>query len=276
MNILSRPPLEENPTESTHNPDWAGLIHECLINIFSRLPLEDRWKGAMLVCKPWMEACQDSPLINNSFDLECYFETYTDSAHWWTPEFESKIDAILISAVNLSYGLLKRIRVSHCSDHALIFAAQRCPKLEVLSIKSSQSVSDATIIEVSKRCPLLKELDMSFCHKITYISFPSIGRNCPRLKLLKRNFMNLQDSSQYRGIVPNEYIDACPQGFDSEAAAIAGSMPNLLSIDLMNSGLSGKGLALISEGCLNLETLDLRGCDNLSTQNLISVLPLVM
>ncbi|XP_021756766.1 F-box protein SKIP1-like [Chenopodium quinoa] len=268
--------IEENPTELTHSPDWAGLIHECLINIFSRLPLEDRWKGALLVCKPWLEACKDSPFINNSLDLEPYFKSYTESAHWWSTEFESKIDAILISAVNLSDGLLKRIRVRHCSDHALIYAAQRCPKLEVLSIKSSQSVSDATMMEVTKRCPMLKELDISFCHKISYKSLPTIGRNCPHLEVLKRNFMNLQDSSQHRGIVPNEYIDACPQDFDSEAAAIAGSMPNLLSLDLMFSGLSGEGLALISKGCINLDVMDLRGCHNLTTQDIITVLPLVM
>ncbi|XP_021750035.1 F-box protein SKIP1-like [Chenopodium quinoa] len=260
---------EDNPTELTHNSDWAELTHECLINILSRLPLEDRWKGPMLVCKPWLEACKDSSL-NNSLDLEPYFESSTESTRWWSPEFQRKIDAILKFIVDSSDGLLKQIRVRHCSDHALIFAAQRCPKLEVLSIKSSQSVSDVAMTEVAKRCPMLKELDVSFCHEISHESLSSIGRNCPHLKVLKCNFMNLLDSSQHRGIVPNDYLNACPQDFDSEAAAIGKSMPNLENLELKFSRLSGRGLAMISEGCLNLEFLDLNGCANLTSRDILN------
>ncbi|KAL2936409.1 F-box protein SKIP1 [Bienertia sinuspersici] len=265
---MSSSPEDNNP-ELTHNSDWAELTHECLINILSRLSLEDRWKGAMLVCKSWFEACKDSSL-NKSLDLEPYFESLTESTRWWSPEFERKIDAILLFFAKSCDGFLTEIRVRHCSDHALIFAAQRCPQLQVLSIKSSQSISDAAMTEVAKNCPMLKELDISFCHEISHESLSLIGRNCPNLKVLKRNFMNWLDPSQHRGIVPNEYLNSCPQGGDSEAAAIAKYMPNLENLELKFSKLSGKGLALISEGCLNLEYMDLNGCANLTSRDILN------
>lgn len=159
---------------------------------------------------------------------------------------------------------LMRIVLSNCLP---IF---RCPKLEILSIKCSQSVSDDALIEVAKRCPMLKELDISYCHEISHESISSIGRNCPGLKVLKRNFMNWLDPSQHKNIVPNEYLDASPQDGDSEAAAIGKFMPNVEHLELKFSKMSGKGLALISEACINLEYLDLYGCANLTSRDIVN------
>ncbi|CAO2823101.1 unnamed protein product [Amaranthus hypochondriacus] len=260
---------EGDIVELTHNSDWAELTRECLIDILSRLELDERWKGPMLVCKPWMEACRD-PSLNTVLNLEPYFELSAESTRWWTPEFERRIDAILLSVSNWSHGLLTEIRVRHCSDHALIFAAQRCPKLEVLSIKSSQSVSNVGLTEVARSCPMLKELDISFCHEISHESISSIGKSCPELKVLNRNLMNWLDPSQHKDIVPKEYLNACPQDGDTEAAAIAKHMLNLEHLELRFSKLSGRGLALITESCLKLEYLDLNGCVNLTSREIVN------
>ncbi|KAK9715595.1 hypothetical protein RND81_06G175700 [Saponaria officinalis] len=259
---------ETTTTESTH-PDslWAELTQECLLNILTRLPLEDLWKGAMAVCKPWMEACKD-PSLHKLLDLERFFESSTESTQWWSPEFGRKIDGILKSVVDWSAGSLLEIRLRHCSDHSLVYAAQRCPKLQVLSIKSSQSVSDASMVAVAENCPMLKELDISFCHEISHKSLALVGKNCPNLKILKRNFMNWLDPSQHRGIVPSEYLDALPQDGDSEAAAISKFMPGLEVLEIRFSKLTGKGLTMISEGCLNLQYLDVYGCANLTSRDI--------
>ncbi|KAL9224625.1 hypothetical protein vseg_000643 [Gypsophila vaccaria] len=259
-----------NPTESSNpNPDskWSDLTHELLLNILTRLQPDDLWKGPMSVCKPWMEASRD-PTLHKLLDLDHFFDSFNDSATWWSPEFGRKIDAILNSVVVWSRGGLVEIRVRHCSDHSLVFAAQRCPKLQVLSIKSSQNVSDAAMVEVAKNCPMLKELDVSFCHEISHESLALIGKHCPNLKILKRNFMNWLDSSQHRGIVPSEYLDASPQDSDSEAAAIGKYMPGLEVLEIRFSKLTGKGLTLISEGCLNLQHLDVSGCANLTSRDI--------
>ncbi|GMH16607.1 hypothetical protein Nepgr_018448 [Nepenthes gracilis] len=249
--------------------DWSELTHVCLTNILSRLPFVDRWKVAMLVCKFWLQACRD-PAINNVFDLEPYFDSSTESTHWWSPEFERKIDSMLRSVIEWSDGSLTEIRTRHCSDRALLFAAERCPKLLALSIKSCPNVTDMAMAAVASRCLMLTELDISYCYEISHESLVLIGRNCPNIKILKRNLMNWLDPSHHVGIVPTEYLNACPQDGDSEAAAIAKFMPNLKRLELRFSKMSAKGLALISEGCLTLEYLDLSGCANLTSRDIVN------
>ncbi|GFS34851.1 SKP1 interacting partner 1 [Actinidia rufa] len=255
-------------TESGLGSDWAELTRECLTNILSRLSLEDRWTGPMLVCRSWLQTSKD-PSLNSVFDLETRFDSApAESNRWWTPEFERRIDAMLRSVVDWSDGSLTEIRVRHCSDVSLSFAAERCPNLQVLSIKSCPNVTDESIAKIASGCPKLRELDVSYCYEVSHESLALVGKNCLDLKILKRNLMNWLDPSQHTGIVPQEFLNAYPQDGDSEAAAIGKLMPHLLHLELRFSKLSAKGLALISEGCLNLEYLDLFGCVNVTSRDI--------
>ncbi|XP_057967589.1 F-box protein SKIP1 [Malania oleifera] len=254
---------EFRPSAESSDSDWANLTQECLTNVLSRLSQEDRWRRAMLVCKPWLDACKD-PALLSAFDLEPNFDSPAESPLWWTPEFERKIDAMLRSVVAWAAGALVVIRVRHCSDQSVALAAETCPNLQVLSIKSSMNVTDASIAKIAFRCPMLRELDISYCNEISHESLLLIGRNCHHLKVLKRNLMNLLEPSQHAGIVPDEYLKTCPQDGNLEAAAIGKCMPNLEHLEIRFSKISAKGLALIADGCLNLEYLDLSGCANLT------------
>ncbi|KAM1500623.1 hypothetical protein TB2_025468 [Malus domestica] len=258
---------EETVTES--GSGWAELTKDCLINILGRLTLEHRCNGPMLVCKPWLQVCKD-PCLNSAFDLEPLFdlERPFESEGWWTPEFERRIDSMLRSVVHWSAGSLKQIRTRHCSDQSLSHVAQRCPNLEVLSIKSCPNVTDSSMADIVVRCPMIRELDISYCHEVSHESLVLIGRNCPNLKILKRNMLNWLDPSEYTGVVPDEYLKTCPQDGNSEAAAIGKSMPNLEHLELRFSKVSAKGFTLIPVGCPNLEYLDLFGCVNLTSRDI--------
>ncbi|KAI5675860.1 hypothetical protein M9H77_06810 [Catharanthus roseus] len=258
---------EEGGSESGLGHDWAELTHECLINIFSRLSTEDRWRRAMFVCKSWLNACKDS-CLHSVFDLETYFDSVTDLARYWTPEFERTIDSMLRSVVLWSGGSLTEIRVRHCSDHSLSLVADRCPKLQVLSVKSSPHVTDETMNKIASGCPNLQELDISYCYEISHECLAYIGSHCRVLQIFKRNLMNWLDPSQHIGIVPNEYLNTCPQEGDSDSAAIGKLMPKLLHLELRFSKLTAKGLTLISEGCLSLEYMDLSGCANITSRDI--------
>lgn len=247
--------------KSATGSNWADLTYVCLLNILSRLTLSQRWTGPMFVCKSWFSACKD-PVLHSVFDLETHFHSLPELPRWWTPEFERRIDSMLRSVIEWSDGSLVEIKTRHCSDRAVSFAAERCPNLEVLSIKSCANVTDDSVTRIAFRCSKLRELDISYCYEISHESLVVIGRNCPNLKVLKRNLMNGLDASQHVGIVPNEYLNACPQDGDKEASAIAKFMPNLEHLELRFSNLSARGLGLICEGCLNLECLDLSGCTN--------------
>ncbi|CAI9783048.1 unnamed protein product [Fraxinus pennsylvanica] len=142
----------------------------------------------------------------------------------------------------------------------------RCPDIQVLSIKSCPRVSDVIISEIASGCPKLKELDVSYCYRISHESLAAIGSHCPNLHILRRNLMNRVDPSQHVRIVPNEYLSAYPQDGDSEVAAIGKFMPRLLQLELQFSKLTGKGLVLLSEGCRDLEYIDLSGCRQVPRQ----------
>ncbi|KAJ6731712.1 F-BOX/TPR REPEAT PROTEIN POF3 [Salix purpurea] len=235
----------ETDTESRPVSDWAELTYECLINILSRLTLEHRWRGPMLVCKGWLIACKD-PSLNTLFDLDTRFDSVIGSPRWWTPDFERKIDSMLRSVITFSDGSLTEIRTQHCSDHSITFAAERCPNLQVLSIKSCRNVTDASMAQIAYKCAKLKELDISFCFEISHESLVMMG------------------------IVPDDYLNSCPQDGDWEAGAIGKYMPNLVHLELRFSKMSAKGLVSVCEGCLNLEYLDLSGCSNLTSRDIVN------
>lgn len=251
----------------TSESNWADLTHECLINILSRLPLQDRWQGAMFVCKSWLNASKD-PSLNSTFNLDPHFDSSPESPLWWTPLFQNKIDAMLTSLLNSTQTSLIELRVRHCSDRSIHLISQRCPNLEVLSIKSCPNVRDESMAKIASGCPKLRELDISYCYEISHESLALIGRHCPNLRILRRNLMNWLDPSQHVGIVPNEYLNACPQDGDSEAAAIGKFMPRLLHLEFRFSKFSAKGLSFISERCLDLEYLDLSGCANVTSRDI--------
>ncbi|KAK0590175.1 hypothetical protein LWI29_023519 [Acer saccharum] len=257
-------------TESAPIYNWAELTHECLINILSRLTLEERWTGPMFVCRSWFSACKD-PILHSVFDLQTHFDSLVESPLWWSPDFEGRVDSMLRSVADWSRACLAEIKTRHCSDRSLCFAAERCPNVEVLSIRSCPNVTDDSMCRVAFRWSQLRELDISYCYEISHESLEVIGRNCPKLKVLKRNLMNWLDPSQHIGIVPNEYLNACPQDGDSEAATVAISMPNLEHLELRFSKLSARGLGSICEGCLNLECLDLSGCVNLTGRDIANL-----
>ncbi|XP_019095740.1 PREDICTED: F-box protein SKIP1-like isoform X3 [Camelina sativa] len=255
--------MEEDRSES----DWGGLAPDILMNIISRLTVQELWTGPMFVRKSWLTVCRDSYLWS-IFDLEPWFESYPQSAHLWSPDFERKVDLMLRSVVDWSDGGLTEIRVRHCSDYALSYATDRCPNLQVLAIRSSPNVTDASMTKIAFRCRSLKEIDISYCHEISHDTLVMIGRNCPNLRILKRNLMDWSDSSRRSGFVPTEYVDACPQDGDTEADAIGKHMIYLERLEIQFSRLSVKGLASICEGCPKLEYLDLSGCVHLSSRDI--------
>lgn len=140
----------------------------------------------------------------------------------------------------------------------------------MLSIRSCPCVTDDSISRIALSCPKLTELDISYCYEITHESLVLIGRNCPNLKVLKRNLMNWLDPSQHQGIVPDEYLNACPQDGEYEATAIANSMPGLECLEIRFSKLTAKGLNSICQGCPKLEFLDLSGCANLTSRDIVN------
>ncbi|KAL6199094.1 hypothetical protein ACLB2K_028881 [Fragaria x ananassa] len=232
----------------------------------------------MLVCKSWLLACKN-PHLNSGFVLVP--NSVPEATRWLAPEIGRKVDSILRSVAEWREGSLREIRTGNCSDVSLSFVAERCPNLEVLSIKCSSNVTDASMAHIALRCSMIMELDISFCHGISHESLLLIGRNCPNLTILKRNFLNIPDYSGAAGVVPYGYLDILytnrsEDRVSEEADAIGKSMPNLKYLELRFSKVTAKGLGLIYAGCRKLEYLDVFGCENLTRRaidNAMSELP---
>ncbi|CAF2068725.1 unnamed protein product [Brassica oleracea var. botrytis] len=248
-------------------PNWAEMTRECLLDIFSRLSQEERWIGPMLVCKTWMNTCHE-PSLNTIFDLETRFQSFSKSINWWTPEFEEKVDAFLRSVVDWSEGGLTEIRVRHCTDRSLSYVAERCPKLEVLWIKSCPHVTDASMAKIASNCPNLRELDVSYSYCISHEALSMLGRHCPNLEILKRNLFPRQGPNVSTIVAPVDYIVAFPRYGNIEAQIIGRHMPRLKHLELQYCTMTVKGLNSVCKGCSNLEYVDLSGCISLTNSEI--------
>lgn len=111
--------------EEESEGEWGELTRECLINIFSRLSVEEQWRCAMLVCKSWFNAFKEEPSLHSVFNLDPYFDKPLESPRWWTLQFESNIDSMLRSIVQWTHIFLTQIRIRHCSDRSLALVAER-------------------------------------------------------------------------------------------------------------------------------------------------------
>ncbi|KAF3485457.1 hypothetical protein F2Q69_00057745 [Brassica cretica] len=222
--------------------DWSELAPECLLDIFSRLSMGQRWNGPMLVCKTWMNLCQD-PSFNTVLDLEAEFLSSPESFYWWSPEFEEKVDSTIRSAVDQSQGSLTEVRVRHCTDKSLSYVAERCPNLEILWVKYCPKVTDVSMRKIALNCPKLKELD-----------------------ILKRNSMQPSEVKRLRHCTYVQYLSFEYHG-DIEADTIVRHMSQLKHLELrLFSTLTDSAIVDLCEGCSNLEYLDLFGCGRLTSK----------
>ncbi|EOA25836.1 hypothetical protein CARUB_v10019209mg [Capsella rubella] len=251
------------------NPDWTELTWECLINIFSRLSMEQRWGGPMLVCKTWMNVCND-PLLNSVFDLETGFLSSIETWNWWTSEFAEKVDSTLMSVVERSKGGLKEIRVRHCTNESLFYVADRCPNLEVLSVKHCPNVTAEPMKMIALKCPKIMELDLSCTYAISHECMVMFGENCKNLQVMKRNNVPLSEVwmfESYENYMANQPIFTL---VNIDAHAIGFYMPQLKHLEVRYLKMSDNALACICKNCKKLEYLDLFGCPNLTMSGVIN------
>ena len=101
--------------------------------------------------------------------------------------------------------------------------------------------------EAAAKLPLLEELGITL-FLLPKESLEAVGHCCPRLKSLKWN----------------QKWDAADKECDEEAVAIAKNMPELHHLQLIGNQLTNDGLQAILDGCPHLESLDLRGCFNVT------------
>ncbi|KAK9267231.1 hypothetical protein L1049_009653 [Liquidambar formosana] len=231
--------IAENMTElhsSDESRNWLELPPEVTSMILLKLGAVEILNSAQKVCSSWRKICKDPTMwrtidMRNLGDLGDY-----------------DLERMAQHAVDRSCGQLVEINVEDFgTDDLLKYITDRSSHIRRLRLVSCYSISDDGLSEVVSKLPLLEDLDLSYC-SVSKEALEAVGRGCPLLKSFKLN--------QGRR---RPHIE-----FDEEALAIAENMPELHHLQLFGNKLTNDGLQAILDGCLHLESLDLRQCFNVN------------
>ena len=114
-------------------------------------------------------------------------------------------------------------------------------------------VSDRIMEKHAESLATVTVLDVSYCSKITNKGLEAVGKSCKLLIQLKRNMppMELEETERTR---TRRALD------ETEAMAIANTMPGLNRLELAYGRFSDHGLNAILTNCNSLTRLNLVGC----------------
>ncbi|XP_022863162.1 F-box protein SKIP19-like [Olea europaea var. sylvestris] len=216
-------------------PPWLELPPEVTANILHRLGAHDMLKSAQEVCTTWRNVCKD-PSIWRVIDMKNLGKYHDMSVY---------LETTCRQAVDRSEGQLTDIYIDYfATDELLQYISERSSQLRCLRLGGCYGVSGDGLSEAAKRFPLLEELHLVFVMSCND-GIEAIGRSCPKL----RSF-TLSESSYKHSQLP------C----NDDALAIAKSMPGLHHLQLLGNNMTNEGLQAILDGCLLLESLDIRRC----------------
>nr|XP_043612324.1 F-box protein FBW2-like [Erigeron canadensis] len=216
---------------------WAGLNPEILALIFKKVgPVEEMMKRVPLVCKGWMEVVA-GPYCWSEVDVQGWCRRRSDS---------NAVDMVVMKLVRRSKCMVQLLSVYRLGESGFFFVANCGKFLKELQMPMSV-ITDQMLSKHIKPLPNLTMLDVSYCFKITAKGLAAFGNQCKSLVHLKRNMPPLDASSPVN---------------DSEAKAIADTMPCLEWIELCFGQFGDSGLSEIITKCNSLAKLDIIGSWN--------------
>ncbi|KAI3913908.1 hypothetical protein MKW92_030085 [Papaver armeniacum] len=233
------------PNDSTDDYEFDGALVYGYDDYGSEDGVIDILLRAQFVCSVWRKASKE-PLLFRSIDTR----------NWWGLLDDDMYDMqkIVREAVDRSCGQLVDFSMARFgSNELLAYIADKSGSLRCLRLVFCYRVRCDALINMAKKAVLLEELDICYCtfsgDKLDMLK--TVGKGCPQLKSFRLN---------YRGYMGPDRV--C----DDEALAIAQNMPQLHHLHLFGNKLTNVGLKAILDGCLHLESLDLRQCFNVNLE----------
>ncbi|XP_060179340.1 putative F-box/LRR-repeat protein 23 isoform X3 [Lycium barbarum] len=155
-------------------------------------------------------------------------------------------------------------REARCTKHlALVRSGKGCTpssgKLKRLRIAGCSFMIRVGLVEAVQKLPLLEELNLTHT-AITTVGIEALGRSCPQLKsFVLNNSLDMGSGHSDKEDERNE-----------KALAIAKNLPTLHHLQLIGNSMTNKGLEAILDGCPHLVSLDLRLCEYISLNEVLS------
>ncbi|KAG1348021.1 F-box/LRR-repeat protein [Cocos nucifera] len=224
---------------------WEDLAMDCLVNVFSRLNLEDLTLGVPFVCKSWHKASLDPQCwkilnfraldlmpwgnFSKRFAQEYRIKSFSFSSFMKLATARSRRSAIDLSLPSTAF-------IASLPD--LIYASNECPRVKLLALPDILQPYEKHIPEILGRWKELEFLDMG----LKPLSFVPI---LEQISLKCKSFVGLQ-------------MYGCL--YREDALAIVTHLPKLKYLAMKGSYLSKQELLVILDGCRELEELDVTRC----------------
>ncbi|KAI3895177.1 hypothetical protein MKW92_037894 [Papaver armeniacum] len=224
----------EEPSSSEEIRNWLELPSDVIFHIFLKLGAIDILFRAQSVCSLWRKVSKE-PLLFRSIDMRNRSDLLDDSKY--------NVEKMAREAVDRSCGQLVEFSMDNFgSDELLAHIADiindlffRSGELRCLRLVSCHQVSGEAFSAMAKKAVMLEELEICHC-SLSEDTLIAVGYRRPHREC------------------------------DNEALAVAGNMPELRHLHLFGNKLTNVGLKAILDGCLHLESLDLRQCFNVNLE----------
>ncbi|CAA7052724.1 unnamed protein product [Microthlaspi erraticum] len=222
-------------TKDKESSDWAELPPELVFLILFRIGTVDILKNAQKVCRSWRRVSKDPSMWRK---IEIRSRGITDY----------ECDCFCRQAVDRSEGGLVELDIRDLvgDDSLLAYIADRAGNLRCLKLTACSPVTPKGLVNVVMKLQFLEDVEIS--HSFSELDLKPIGYCCPLLKTLKLSRIRFCWGLES----------------DSEALAIAETMPQLRRLELSGIFLTNTGLNAILQNCIRLQHFDLRECSNIN------------
>ena len=154
--------------------------------------------------------------------------------------------------ISIDIGDNSRFFPPHVTDRTLQSIAERCTRLQSLSLRSCEQITDTGLITISLHCPYLQSFKIDYCRQISDVSIISISSHCTGLQSLD--------------------LYGCGQITDASIISISTHCAGLQSLNLRNChSLTDASIISISTHCTGLQSLNLWNCNKITDASIIFI-----
>ena len=212
-------------------------------------------------------------------------------------------DASLAAIGETCNGLttFERIDDSNMTDVGLASLAQGCRQLTTINVRGCCVLTDASLEVIGETCKGLRRIDITqnhftdvgitsltqgcrelmaiyiaSCSNLTDASLAAIGNTCKGLTSIDISNMRMTDlgiASLTQGCGQLKTINAayCIMLTDASLEAIGEACKGLTSIEMILNFLSDVGIANLTQGCSQLQSIDISSCYELTDASLAAI-----
>ncbi|EFA80095.1 leucine-rich repeat-containing protein [Heterostelium album PN500] len=186
------------------------------------------------------------------------------------------------AALNISQKMpsLRKISLKSCkfiTDTGIINIVQRCSKIEDMKLSRCHSLSDVAVEAISTQLSgVLERIDLSMCPQLSVESLITLLQLCTKLTAINLS-ENPKVNNEIVSIISNQFpgvihlrLDSCTKITDIDGT-LELSTPSLQTLSIKKSQISHQSFLNITASLLNLTSLSVKSCLQLTDLSFSSI-----